>query len=1249
MKYLKLCVLFFIFGILSVACKPPLGQLDSTSGSGPRYPVEISIPDGDSRGLSGDLQVASIVVEAMEGSVLRGTGNLVKVSGVWKGTFNVSVAVPLDFRAQARDSAGLPLWDGSININVAPTGTTQVNIPVLLLPSSVGDKHSSFSRGSPVDVNGVTAGTGWDGATFSKGASFTSGYGGNLQVAVYSASAEKVLLEIYSQATEKDATLDYWMEKGSDNVWRAVVDMSGNTAPVLYGFRVWGPNWPYNAGWTRGNSAIGFLSDVDTNGHRFNPNKVLYDPYTKEMSHDKETPAMATAGENGGMYGTGGSDVVLGYQTYTGLITGNLAINRRNVDTGKWAPKSVALFDATSFGTKPVIDQKDAIIYEAHVRGLTNHSSTASLTTILGGMSGFEGVTANVPSDEKGTYKGAIYMIPYLKALGINTIELLPVQETANDANPSTVSGGNFWGYMTYGYFAPDRRYSYDKSLGGPTKEFKEMVKAFHDAGMEVYLDVVYNHTGEGGIWGGTGNTKEVAELTSFRGFDNTSYYALVPADKSSYWETTGCGNNFDSSQPVVKELIKSSLTYWLTEMGVDGFRFDLAPVLGRDTLGTWNFNSGATLLSDIATLGATNSAEMIAEAWDTGAGGYQVGNFPSGWGEWNGFYRDAVRKFIKGDGNGSGYSFTDVFHGNYNAFNDQGGPQKSVNFVVAHDGFTLADLVSYTVNDEAARNLINPLRTWPFGPSDGGTSNNSSWDFGGDQQLRRQTLRTIWVIQMFSRGVPMVVYGDEFGRTQNGNNNPYNVDSVATWNNYNQINTDIPQGVATGDGGAYHNNLGTDLKADGQNNLFKFAASMMNLRKNEPALRTANYTDAIFSYAKNDETALNGADWSIRIHIDGSSVSGGSDYLLCINTGTASVPFTLPTPDAGTTWVRIIDTSEWADANTVDNVWPATSGWAWSSGTYSVNSWSTVVFKAVAQVASVTLDNGTANYSPATAAPLVSFASATPSVIFKYTTDSTDPLTSGTATTGSSYQIPKVVGTYTLKVAATKTGYVNSSVTTATYTVTEVPAYEKTPVFDGTIGAGTTEYSSDETFSSSSSGYTFYITWDATYLYLGYKGGDISPAADGASKLLITYLGKEGATGTSAGITYGTQGFTLPFQATHVINWQADWANFNNASWSGSAWSWTNPLGLTQGTDLIRDWAGTSVEIRVPRSVLGNPDKINLLVHFINSKSGSEWTYGMVPLTTATDGLDPNPIKYFQFDLLSSLAPGAQVGNIKP
>ncbi len=572
------------------------------------------------------------------------------------------------------------------------------------------------------------------------------------------------------------------------------------------------------------------------------------------------------------------------------------------------------------------------------------HESSSNLETILQDFDGFSDVD-NVPAQYRGTYKGAGYMAEYLKAMGINTIEFLPVHETDNDCNPDDGPGGNYWGYMTYGYFAPDRRYAYDKSPGGPTREFKEMVKAFHDAGIEVYLDVVYNHSGEGGS----------SETVFLRGLDNSEYYCLDPNDKSVYWETSGCGNNLQCDNPMVRTFIVDSLKYWIEDMGVDGFRFDLAPVLGRefnDTNDRWDFNSSAQTIADITDLidDYPVTIEMVAEAWDCGSpDGYQVGNFPDGWGEWNGRYRDALRRYVKSDGYGS-TDIGDFIYGDNSYFNDQGGPHKSVNFVIAHDGFTMMDLVSYNSKQ-------NTSLSWPFGPSDGGSDGNDSWDSNGDQELRRQQLRNIWTIQYFSRGVPMVVWGDEFARTQNGNNNPYNIDSICTYNNYYMINSDTPLNNTNTSSVGYHNNFGTDDHDDDKNTIFLFSKNIIQLRNTYPSLRQADYSTVIYDYHSFDS-------WSqtAMIEISGDC-DGDSDtkddghFLVCMNFHASnSIDFEVPDPGAGNKWVRIIATNNWAEGN--DGIWDTASGWsnkyeatpAPYPFSYVVNPRSVIVFQKAAE-----------------------------------------------------------------------------------------------------------------------------------------------------------------------------------------------------------------------------------------------------------------------------------------------------------
>jgi glycogen operon protein len=541
----------------------------------------------------------------------------------------------------------------------------------------------------------------------------------------------------------------------------------------------------------------------------------------------------------------------------------------------------------------------------------------------------------DIPAGCRGTYRAAGMMAPYLQGLGINVIELLPVHESDNDTIPLDRSGGNYWGYVTDGFFAPDRHYACDRTLGGATAEWKAMVRAFHDKGIEVWLDVVFNHTGEGGNWD---STRQVAEVTGLRGFDNIDFYELVGGDPASYFETTGVGNNVNVANPAGRRLVLDSLRYWALQMGADGFRFDLAAELGRDAAPSYNFNPRAQLLLDIAQLASSNNLDVVAEPWDIGAFG--VGQFPSGWGEWNGKFRDATRRFFNGDLSGAnGLTYADAFYGDFNDYSDQGGPARSVNLIVAHDGFTLADLVSYAGKTNAGRQ-------WPFGPSDGGSDSNDSWDTGGDQALRRQRFRSLLVWELLSRGMPMLVAGDELARTQNGNNNPYNVDAPGTWNNYGMIASDSPHLVATGvTGEAYHNNFGTDGHADGKNALFQFARQLIGLRRSASALRQADYTMPI-SFAKNDGAGGfdSHSDRAVRIHLDGSQV-GDSDYLLYVNNWTGIVTFTAPPPDTGKHWVRLIDTASWAESH--DNFWTPAEATT-STGPYDAHPWSIVVLKAV-------------------------------------------------------------------------------------------------------------------------------------------------------------------------------------------------------------------------------------------------------------------------------------------------------------
>lgn len=833
---------------------------------------------------------------------------------------------------------------------------------------------------------------------------------------LYSANATKVLLEIYSKPFGDAVPLyDYWMEKDSNNYWR--ITLNGNLKNAIYAFRCWGPNWEYSDEWQRGGSSIGFISDCDENGNRFNPNKVVFDPYAKEITHDpsnKDALSHSPSTE----------------KPYNALSTG---ADFRNYDSGKIAPKGYVISDSTSYGTKPGIPQKDAIIYEAHVRGITKHSSTANLSSLLSGYSQFASVQ-DIPSEYRGTYKGASYLVPYLKALGINTIELLPVHETDNDANPDDGPGGNFWGYMTFDYFAPDRRYSYDKTPGGPTKEFKEMVKAFHDAGMEVYLDVVYNHSGEGGPWNGSKDNNAQVTVVSMRGIDNSTYYSLVPSDKSAYWETTGCGNNLQCDNPYVRGFILDSLEYWIDEMGVDGFRFDLATVLGREYSSSssgWDYNLNAVTTVKIAELGKAKNVEMIAESWDCGSNSYQVGNFPDGWAGWNGYYRDSIRAFVGNGAERAAISYTDGIYGSLNHF---GAAEPSVNFVVAHDGFTLADLCSYS----GAGNALNGTLTWPFGPSDGGNGDNNSLGTGTEAASNRQRARNYFAMQMFSAGIPMIVYGDEFGRTQNGNNNPYNIDSVATWNNYSMVATDSPHTVSTGsDGkaecGTYTDKFGKFANTEGKNGNFDFARFVMNERLNNESLRQITGVDApIEWYSTAGVKGWEDSGCKKAVMINGSGAKNGGTYYMMINMTGYDASFTIPAPSSGKEWTRIVDTGSWAETNC--NYWEETdtSYRLDSSSTYSVGPYTVTILKQVADssVCATPVISGTSPFETSTQ---ITIECSTEGAKIYYTLDGNIPSQeNGTLYTGAF----TVTERTSVKAIAVSDGYKASSVALKTFYV---------------------------------------------------------------------------------------------------------------------------------------------------------------------------------------------------------------------
>jgi isoamylase len=781
----------------------------------------------------------------------------------------------------------------------------------------------------------------WGEASYALGAHRTAD---EVTFAVFSRRATRVMLEIYDSPVGADAIFACWMvQNPKDQIFRA--KLRGARQNALYGFRCWGPNWPYDEAWDRGGSLAGFISDFDAAGNRFNPNKVLFDPYARELTHDRaaverfssEHAGPALVAEELGARRVISDDPVWVFAT--GPLS-HCGVPARSIDTARVAPKGIETRESGSFGQRPFLPPEKAIIYEAHVRGMTRHASASRLGCLLRGVPDFE-KAVSIPPELRGTYAGAAYFAPYLRALGFTTLELLPIQHSERGHDSERAPKANFWGYMTLGYFAPDRRYAFDKSPGGPTREFKQMVRAFHDLGIEVYLDVVYNHTGEAGNWLGRSDT---TGFVSLGGFDAAEYY--LESERGLIIEgATGCGNQLNCSSPSSQALVLDSLSYWIDEMGIDGFRFDLAPVLGRIPNAfertNWHeqrrFFRDHPLLERIRNLGRERSVEMIAEAWDLW--GYEVGNFPADWGEWNGRYRDAVRRYMRGDGNVR--EFSEMVNGDYIHFNDQGGPQRSVDFIVAHDGFTLLDLVSY--------NAKNNEQGWPFGPSDGGTDENLSWDSGGDTKLRRQRLRNFWVMLIFSRGIPMAVYGDELGRTQNGNNNPWSLDSLATWTNYDQIATNCPTAIdpLCPEGAArarvlsaqamraqihYHDNFGRADCDENVNPLFRFVRYLLKLRQRSAILENLKYGEpnldgdnvVCYRFMREDaRSAVVEGNRCLIVLIDGSGV-GHFALALLINMWTESVVFSLPPIRAGFEWRRCVDTAAWAEPEY--NFWPPES-----------------------------------------------------------------------------------------------------------------------------------------------------------------------------------------------------------------------------------------------------------------------------------------------------------------------------------
>ncbi|MEM9554755.1 MAG: carbohydrate-binding module family 20 domain-containing protein [Acidobacteriota bacterium] len=687
---------------------------------------------------------------------------------------------------------------------------------------------------------------------------------GGVQFAVFSEHATRMEVSIFATPTASTPTSTHVLTKTDpvNHIWTATVTGAG--AGTLYGLRAWGPNWTYTPGWTPGTpkaSDPGFVTHVDASGNRFNPNKLLTDPYAKALTGE---PVRVGSPEH-----------------YDSSILGGTAAYGF-LDSAGAMPKSIVIDDAYDWSgdVKPQTDIEDTVVYEVHLRGFTRGDSSIAWA-------------------DQGTYDGFAQKAGYLADLGITAVELLPIHEYPqfdDPVAPATEDRVNYWGYMTTNFFAPNREYlcrTYDPASsctytdGRQVTEFKDMVKALHDAGIEVWLDVVYNHTAEGGGCAGT-----PLKYFNLRGLDNQNYYTLAD-DKTCYWQSTGVGNNLNANRKAVRDLVIDSLTYWIDEMGVDGFRFDLAYTLGREGADGRIFNPNAQLLQQIAQLGVSKGVDMVAEAWD--ASGYGVGQFPQDWSEWNGFWRDNLRRYVKSDAGEVGTLGASIT-ATHSGF---GLPFESINFVTAHDGFTLNDLVTYNskLNGVGA---CNPTGADP----NSGNSNNDSWDTNGDETLRRQQIRNFASHLLLHYGVPMILAGDEFRNTQDGNNNGYMADNACGWLDW----QDRIDHAWTHD----------------------YFRRMIHFRRAHEALtRTVHaaghdhdgdgYKDLTWHGTTPDTPDWSAGSRSLAYLLDGSATeTGGSadhpDLYVASNAYWGDLTFTLPTAPNGTCWYLLGDTASWLE-----------------------------------------------------------------------------------------------------------------------------------------------------------------------------------------------------------------------------------------------------------------------------------------------------------------------------------------------
>ncbi len=688
--------------------------------------------------------------------------------------------------------------------------------------------------------------------------------GGGYEVAVFSEHATRIELWRFAGPNDSVPTSVHPLQKTDTgrHIW--TVELADAAPGTLYGLRAWGPNWPYDPAWVPG-SDRGFVAHVDQDGNRFNPNKLLVDPRAKAVTGEPlrvQNPAT-------------------GQWQYDPAILGGTD-EFAFVDSAGAMPKSVLIDRSFNWqgDIAPRVAKKDTIVYEVHLRGYSK-------------------AHPEVPVALQGTYDGFASRVDELRALGVTAVELLPIHDFNAWDDPiaslgETADRRNYWGYMSLGYFAPDRDFLCTEhstcagAFGEEVRAFKRLVRALHAAGIEVWLDVVYNHTGEGG-GGPTGPVR----YHSFRGLDNQSYYTLAD-DRRFYWESTGTGNNLNANSPAVQRLILDSLRYWIDEMRVDGFRFDLAYTLGRVGADGRIFDPQAPLLLAIAELGRQTGVKMVAEAWDTQ--GYGVGAFPDGWMEWNGRWRDTMRRFTKGDG-GEAPAMGAALTASHQGFPT---PDTSVGYVTAHDGFTLNDLVSFNVKQNGV-GPCNPTGADPNSGSDG----NESWDSGGDEILRRQQIRNFAAQLLLQQGVPMILGGDERRRTQFGNNNGYMADNPCGW-------------------------LDWQPSAEAEET-FRWFSGLVALRKGHPALGRDRrltgadrdgdgYPDIGWHGVEPDQPDWTPSSRSLAYLLDGSreetgAAFSGPDLYVAMNAFWQPLDFRLPTAPGGGCWDVVLDTAPWAEA----------------------------------------------------------------------------------------------------------------------------------------------------------------------------------------------------------------------------------------------------------------------------------------------------------------------------------------------